>query len=160
MAIAGLVAFVVVYFAPQDLFINNRINEAVPGSVPAAGAPGSPHVSAAKPITLLTGDFRSLEHQTSGAALLLRVPDGSVVLRLENFTTSNGPDVHVYLSRAPASGPPDAFGTNPIELGSLKANQGNINYAVPAGTDLTGVKSAVIWCRRFSVGFGVAPLNP
>jgi hypothetical protein len=56
--------------------------------------------------------------------------------------------------------PIDSFCNLPVELGSLKANQGNINYSVPAGTNLTTVKSAVIWCRRFSVGFGVAPLNP
>jgi len=30
----------------------------------------------------------------------------------------------------------------------------------PPGTDLSGLKSAVIWCRRFVVGFGVAPLSP
>ena len=30
----------------------------------------------------------------------------------------------------------------------------------PAGTDLSAFKSAVIWCRRFAVGFGVAPLQP
>jgi len=47
-----------------------------------------------------------------------------------------------------------------IDLGPLKGNRGNQNYAVPAGTDLSKFKSAVIWCRRFLVGFGVAPLLP
>jgi Electron transfer DM13 len=151
--------FVLLYFAPQALFINNRIDEPIPSAVstsqPAASAAAQPG-----PLQLLSGDFRSLEHRTTGTAAVLRLPDGTALLRLENFSTSNGPDVHVYLSAAPADGPADAFGRNPIELGSLKANQGNINYAIPAGTNLQSIKSAVIWCRRFSVGFGVAPLLP
>jgi hypothetical protein len=163
LATVGVVVFVLVYFAPQALFINNRVNDAIP--VPSASAPARAAASAAPetpvgPMTLSSGSFRSLEHATSGRAVLLRLSDGSVLLRLEDFSTSNGPDVHVYLSSAPADGPMDAFGNQPVELGPLKANQGNINYSVPAGTNLTAVKSAVIWCRRFSVGFGVAPLNP
>jgi hypothetical protein len=162
-ATVGIVLFVLVYFAPQALFINNRVNEAIP--VPSASASARASTSAAPatpagPVTLSSGSFRSLEHATSGRAVLLLLSDGSVLLRLEDFSTSNGPDVHVYLSAASADGPMDAFGTQPVELGPLKANQGNINYSVPARTDLSTIKSAVIWCRRFSVGFGVAPLNP
>jgi len=52
-------------------------------------------------------------------------------------------------------GTDDAF----VDLGGLKGNLGSSNYLIPAGTDLSGFRSAVIWCRRFSVGFGVAPLN-
>jgi hypothetical protein len=154
----GVVLFVLLYFAPQALFINNRIDEPLPRQA-RTGAPAASAPQATEPIQLLTGAFRSLEHQTTGTAVLLRLPDGSTLLRLENFSTSNGPDVHVYLSAAPADGPSEAFGRDPIELGSLKANQGNVNYPVPSGVDVTRVKSAVIWCRRFSVGFGVAPLT-
>jgi hypothetical protein len=162
LTMVGLVAFVLIYFAPQALFINTRLNDPVPtpSAASAGTGPASSNPSPVGPITLLSGTFRSLEHQTTGSALLLRLADGSLLLRLENFSTSNGPDVHVYLSPAPAEGSPDAFGQNPVELGSLKANQGNVNYAVPANTDLGAIKSAVIWCKRFSVGFGVAPLAP
>jgi hypothetical protein len=45
-------------------------------------------------------------------------------------------------------------------LGPLKGNRGNQNYTIPAGTDLTKFQSAVMWCRRFLVGFAVAPLLP
>jgi len=158
VALGGAI-FVLVYFTPQALFINTRLDEPAPSPPAAAQPPASRAPSPSGPVTLLSGTFRSLEHTTTGRALLLRLPDGSAVLRLENFSTSNGPDVHVYLSAAPADGPSDTFGRNPIELGSLKANQGNINYAVPAGANLATVKAAVIWCRRFSVGFGVASLD-
>ncbi|MBA3431372.1 MAG: DM13 domain-containing protein [Actinobacteria bacterium] len=36
---------------------------------------------------------------------------------------------------------------------------GDQNYLVPASIDLTQYRSAVVWCRRFSVGLAVAPLN-
>ena len=155
---AGL--FVLLYFAPQQLFINTRLDEPAPTLRAPVASQHSPAAVASTPTTLLSGEFRSLEHATTGSAVLLRLADGSTVLRLTGFSTSNGPDVHVYLSQSPADASPDAFGRDPIELGSLRANQGNVNYAVPSGTDLSGVRSAVIWCRRFSVGFGVAPLDP
>ena len=44
--------------------------------------------------------------------------------------------------------------------GHLKANRGDQNYVIPAGTDIASFRSAVIWCVRFKVGFGVAPLTP
>ena len=44
-------------------------------------------------------------------------------------------------------------------LGDLKATDGNQNYAVPVGTDLSGLTSVVIWCDRFDVAFGSAPIR-
>jgi hypothetical protein len=47
-----------------------------------------------------------------------------------------------------------------VELGRLKGNRGNQVYDVPAGTDLTGLISVTIWCKRFAVSFGAAALAP
>jgi hypothetical protein len=94
-----------------------------------------------------------------GKAIVLRRPGGSLILRLERLSTSNGPDLRVYLSQVPASGELHAYRTGFIDLGALKGNRGSQNYVIPAGTDLSAFKSAVIWCRRFAVGFGVAPLS-
>jgi hypothetical protein len=47
-----------------------------------------------------------------------------------------------------------------VDLGALKGNLGSSNYEIPSELDLEGFRTAVIWCRRFSVGFGVAPLEP
>ena len=66
----------------------------------------------------------------------------------------------MYLSRVPANSELHAYRTGFIDLGPLKGNRGSQNYAIPAGTDLSAFKSAVIWCRRVAVGFGVAPLQP
>jgi hypothetical protein len=66
----------------------------------------------------------------------------------------------VYLSHVPAGGDLRAYREGFIDLGALKGNRGSQNYAIPAGTDLSAFKSAVIWCRRFAAGFAVAPLSP
>jgi hypothetical protein len=105
------------------------------------------------------GAFRSFEHHTTGTALLVRLPDGRVLVRLQDLVTSDGPDVHVWLSTAPASASEDAFPPGNVELGRLKGNLGNQNYAVPGGADLARFASVVIWCERFSVAFAAAPLS-
>jgi hypothetical protein len=158
----GLITFVLVWFQPQKLFLNKTVNEPVPGVIqtaPAAetsrGGPPAPRLE-----VLRSGSFRSLEHATTGTAIVLHRPAGNLVLRLDRLNTSNGPDLRVYLSRVPASSDLHAYRTGFIDLGALKGNRGSQNYAIPAGTDLAAFKSAVIWCRRFAVGFGVAPLSP
>ena len=162
----GLAIFVLVWFQPQKLFLNKTVNEPLPGIIATTPA-GEANSGAAAgrsspsgPQVLRSGSFRSLEHATTGKASVLRRPGGSLILRLEHLSTSNGPDLRVYLSQVPASGELHAYRrTGFIDLGALKGNRGSQNYVIPAGTDLSAFKSAVIWCRRFAVGFGVAPLS-
>jgi len=162
----GLIIFVLAWFQPQKLFLNKTVNEPLPGAiqtVPAGQADRSATAGVSPPPSLQvlrSGRFRSLEHATTGTAIVSRLPDGRLFLRLERLSTSNGPDVRVYLSHVPAGGDRHAYRTGFIDLGALKGNRGSQNYAIPAGTDLSAFKSAVIWCRRFVVGFGVAPLSP
>ena len=162
----GLIVFVLVWFQPQKLFFNQTVNEPVPGVIQTAPAgdtsPNAPAGQSSPPAlqALRSGSFRSLEHATTGMAIVLRGPGGSLILRLERLNTSNGPDLRVYLSHVPASGDLHAYRTGFIDLGALKGNRGSQNYAIPAGTSLPAFKSAVIWCRRFAVGFAVAPLSP
>jgi electron transfer DM13 len=49
---------------------------------------------------LETGTFHGKVHSTSGRATIYRGEDGKLILRLTNFKTSNGPDVHVILIAA------------------------------------------------------------
>jgi Electron transfer DM13 len=162
----GLVIFVLVWFQPQKLFLNKTVDEAAPGVIqtaPAVEADRSATAGGSAPPglqVLRSGRFRGLEHATTGKAIVLRRPAGSLILRLEHLSTSNGHDLRVYLSRVPAGGDLHAYRTGFIDLGALKGNRGSQNYAIPAGTDLPAFKSAVIWCRRFVVGFGVAQLSP
>jgi hypothetical protein len=113
----------------------------------------------AGPVALASGPFRSLEHATTGSATLVRLPDGGHAVQFEALDTSDGPDLYVYLSDKPSDSPEDAFGSGFTNLGQLKANRGNQVYPVPADADLSTVRSVVIWCKRFSAGFAVAPLE-
>jgi hypothetical protein len=104
------------------------------------------------------GKFHKGAHDTAGMAAIYEV-DGKHVLRLTNFKTSNGPDVHVYLVAADdATDNETVTKAGFIDLGSLKGNVGNQNYAIPTDVDLSKYGAATIWCARFGVNFGTAPL--
>jgi lipopolysaccharide export LptBFGC system permease protein LptF len=112
--------------------------------------------------TLETGTFHGKVHQTSGRATVYQQPDGKLVLRLTNFKTSNGPDVHVVLVAAKDADDDANFlksDTARVELGSLKGNEGDQNYEIPKGTDLSKFQTVSIYCERFNANFGAAPLQ-
>ena len=174
MLLLGLVVAVVAagvavaWFQPQKLFIDQRVDEALPGQPapsegPATTAGKDPAATPAPsggPVTVATGRFRSLGHTTSGRVAVLEVDGGRRYLRLDDLATSNGPDLFVYLSAAPADGPRDRLDDDAVSLGRLKANQGNQNYEIAAGTRLDRYRSVVIWCKRFTYAFGAAELEP
>ena len=114
------------------------------------------------PKNLVSGSFISHEHQTTGTARIFELADGSRVLRLENFDTSNGPDLEVWLSDAAViEGQAGWFLADDgdyVSLGKLKGNKGNQNYVIPPDLDLSRFSSISIWCVRFSVSFGAAEL--
>jgi hypothetical protein len=109
-----------------------------------------------------TGVFHGQVHSTSGRASIYKTADGKLTLRLTNFKTSNGPDVHVLLIAAKDAQDNDNFLKNNVErveLGKLKGNEGDQNYDIPAGTDLTKFHTVAIYCERFNANFGTAPLE-
>jgi pentapeptide MXKDX repeat protein len=112
--------------------------------------------------TLLTGKFHGKVHATSGRATVYQEADGKLVLRLTNFKTSNGPDVHVILVATKDAMDDANFlkdNTEKLELGKLKGNEGDQNYEIPAGTDLTKFRTVSVYCERFNANFGAAPLE-
>ena len=120
-------------------------------SAPATAVPPSPPTTLPAPPPAT--EFRSKAHGTSGTVRVLTLVDGSRVLRIEDLDTSNGPDVKVVLSPDP-----DGYVDGALSLGTLKGNKGSQNYEIPADADLAAFASVVIWCKRFDVDFGVAPL--
>jgi len=136
-------------FRPERLFINQRVNE----QFPTASAANSATTKVA------SGQFHNGAHETKGMATVLQLADGKKTLRLTDFQTSNGPDVHVYLVAAEDAKDNDTVTrAGFLELGSLKGNIGDQNYELPANTDLSKYRAVTIWCKRFSVNFGTAPL--
>jgi hypothetical protein len=165
--VAGAVVAVgaVAWFQPQKLFIDERVDEALPlATPPPDGTPGTSlgqpdQPAEPEPKVLSTSPFRSLGHATSGRATALELADGRRFLRLDDLRTSNGPDLFVYLSTAAADAPRDSFDDDFVSLGRLRANQGNQNYVIPDGVALDQYQSVVIWCRRFTYAFGAAALG-
>ena len=142
-------------FRPDALVISKTVNE----PLPAAEHAMSSAMAAEKPVKLAGGRFHTNAHETHGLATIYRLPDGRRVLRLTEFATSNGPDVRVYLVAAGDVQSEDAAKqAGFVDLGALKGNIGDQNYDVPAGIDLSSYRAVSIWCRRFSVNFGAAPL--
>ncbi len=151
-ATAALLAAVIVVggwaaFRPERLFVNQTVNETLPSS--GQGVP-----------TLVSqGAFSSGVHPTKGTAGLYG-NQGSYVLRLMNFSTSNGPDVHVYAVEG-AQGSDDAKIKSGgfLDLGSITGNIGDQNYRLPANFDAHKYGAVSIWCKRFAVNFGSAALR-
>jgi len=147
-------------FRPDALVISKTVNEPLPAPAPSMSAMAeSPAMATGEPIKLAAGRFHTNAHKTDGLATIYRLPDGRRVLRLTAFATSNGPDVRVYLVAAgdvqdEAAAKKAGF----VDLGALKGNIGDQNYDVPADLDLSRYRAVAIWCRRFSVNFGAAPL--
>jgi hypothetical protein len=92
-------------------------------------------------------------HNAEGMAKVIRLDDASMILRLENFKATNGPDLYVYLAT-------DESASDFVDLGRLKGNIGNQNYEIPEGTDFSRYDTVLIWCKAFSVLFGSAELEP
>jgi len=148
VALAGWYAF-----RPERLFVNKTVSESFPATSRAQAAVPT------APAAVASGRFHTNAHETKGLATVYRLADGNRVLRLTEFATSNGPDVHVYLVAAGdvqdnATVKTAGF----VDLGSIKGNVGDQNYDVPAGVDFAKYRAVTIWCRRFAVNFGTAPL--
>ncbi|MER7056894.1 DM13 domain-containing protein [Streptomyces sp. NPDC000351] len=166
VAVGGFGAY---WFQPWKLWQEETVNEALPVAVspsrPSAGEPagGAPSASAfAGPVTLASGGLISHEHATSGTVKLVRLTDGSHIVRVENLDTSNGPDLRVWLTDAPVKRGTAGWHVfddgDYVSLGGLKGNKGSQNYTVPADVDPTRYSSVSIWCDRFDVSFGAAEL--
>ena len=148
VAVAAFVAWFA--FRPERLVVNRRVNEAIPTA--QAGLSPQP---------LVSGQFYSILHPTAGTATIYRMEDGTRVLRFTDFSTSNGPDVHVYIVASDdAKDAATVKQAGFIDLGVIKGNIGDQNYTLGDDLDLAKYRAVSIWCKRFSVNFGAAALRP
>ncbi len=152
LVLIGVPALAVAWWAfrPEKLFINQKVSEAAPAAL------------SSEPEALYTGKLEGKIHQTSGRATIYKNKDGKEYLRLSDFTTSNGPDVHVVLVRAEDKALEQEIvksALEHVELGTLKGNQGDQNYDLPAAVDLNQYQAVAIYCERFHAIFGVARLE-
>ncbi len=176
--VLGIVAAFAWWFI-SPAFIDNAVSEPLPvAAVETSPTPATvetnPTVAAVEPQAtvenppavvadrvLSRGSFYNLAHLSSGEAAVYQLADSTRILRLQNFSVDNGPDLYVYL--VPVDPVPNASGSEIpgyFSLGRLKGNIGDQNYELPADLDLSQYKSVVIWCQAFAVPFAAAPLNP
>lgn len=166
LAAALAVALGLYLFQPWRIFTSSTLTEEIPSAAPAAvpsPETAAKPTAATAPRELATGQLISHEHASSGTVKILELPDGTRILRFEGLDTSDGPDLHVWLTDAPVLEGITGWyvfddGAH-LDLGALKANKGDQNYVIPAGTILGNYKSVSIWCARFAVSFAAAELK-
>ncbi|MDH3678379.1 MAG: DM13 domain-containing protein [Acidimicrobiia bacterium] len=154
------------FFGIQSAFIDDEVDEAGPvfasseqsdefeaameEAAAAAPTEANDETMEGEIVTQLSGSFSGVSRYTvTGDALVLNDGTEQRFLRFENFESNNGPDLNVYLR---------AENGDFVDLGDLKGNIGNQNYEIPPDVDLSVFSTAEIWCVRFGVLFGEAPL--
>lgn len=178
--LAAGTAFGLYWFQPWKLVTNTEVNEeltVVATEAPPSAANSTPDDGStpddsstpdegsapdAGPTIVRSGEFITHEHDTSGTARIIRTADGKLRLELVGLATSNGPDLRVWLTDQPVRSGEAGWHVfddgHWVELGRLKGNRGDQAYDIPAEVDLDRLSSVSIWCKRFAVSFGAAPL--
>jgi len=162
--LSAIVAVIVIPFsvyALSPLFINTTIDEKLPETALVTESETDMMESdtmmqdtESRVAVSLSGSFVGVGdgiHDAKGNALVFPLENSQHILRLEDFSSTNGPDLYVYLAS-------DTGASDYVSLGRLKANNGNQNYDIPEGTDLAKYDTVLIWCKQFSVLFGSAKL--
>ncbi|EXG80231.1 DM13 domain-containing protein [Cryptosporangium arvum] len=160
VAIVGLgIGAGLALFEPWRIFTSTTVEETIPSAPAGTAAPAG---QSTETTVLARGTLITHEHETTGTVAILRLPDGKRILRFEDLSTSDGPDLRVWLSNAKVvegtAGWTVFDDDKYLELGELKGNKGSQNYSIPADADLETLTSVSIWCARFHVSFGAAEL--
>jgi hypothetical protein len=142
---AALVALSIWTISP--LFYATEVSEAPPADVALT--------------PLQQGSFTRIDagHAGSGTATIVRDATGALILRLDDFSVTNGPDLFIGLSGHPQPRSSTELHTDGyLQLEPLKGSRGSQNYLLPPDLDLSAYQSVVIYCRAFSVLFSTAEL--
>jgi hypothetical protein len=114
--------------------------------------PGTGAFDPAAATLISQGTFAgSGSYTVSGSAKLYEF-QGKRYIYLENFSSSGGPDLRVYLAT-------NTSATQFVSLGNLKANSGNQSYVINNPPDFAQYKNVLIWCQQFTVLFGASTLK-
>lgn len=78
-------------------------------------------------------------------------------LVFKNFSSYNGPDLHVYFSKTIGNNamPPVDY----KDLGFLKYLNGSFNYELATKPDVDTYKYVIIWCAQYRIQFGYTQLK-
>lgn len=99
----------------------------------------------------VSGSFKGYgSEKVTGLAKIYNT-NNQYMLKMENFSTTNGPDLKVYLSKAAS---PLEF----ISLGSLKSTNGNQVYPINGTPDFSQYRYVLIHCEKYNHLYGSAEL--
>jgi hypothetical protein len=118
------------------------------------GTPSGPVDDTFNPLTatlIKSGTLVGVGHTASGVAAIYESAGKKTVL-LDPYSSQNGPDLKVYLSK-------DEKASSYISLGKLKSIDGKQSYEIPNNPDVTDYKYVLVWCEQFTVIFGKAELK-
>ena len=152
-------------------FIDTRANDTLLTGPPTASTQSTPvtpgvgttgagttEIPPGKAVKVSSGGLQGLAgHRGSGAASIVRSPDGSHVVQLEDYDVSSGVTLFLYVVPDANQQEPGADGVN---LGRLVENTGNRVVPIPEGTDLTGPQTVLIWCEPFATPIAAANQAP
>ncbi|MEK7155677.1 MAG: DM13 domain-containing protein [Patescibacteria group bacterium] len=165
ISIAVIVLLGFAYWAISPLFRNIRADDALPQAAkdtemqetaqintPVSNPPNIPPI-ATSPITenLSAAVIGTVGHPASGTVRIVSA-DGKNYVRYENYKTINGPDIYVYLAK-------DLDAQEFVNLGKVKATEGNINYEIPSDVNPDDYPYVLTWCKIFGVLFNSAKLQ-
>lgn len=162
VAVAGVLAAGGLYwFQPWKLFTSKTVNDVAP-IVATESTSAKPSEAPKTAVLIAKGTLISHEHDTSGQVEIVRLPDGGHQLVFKDLSTSDGPDLRVWLTDQPVA-PKEWHNFDDgkwVEIGRLKGTQGTLVYDLPKEVNPADYQSVTIWCKRFSVSFGASPLAP
>lgn len=99
-----------------------------------------------------TGTFMNGPYGSVSGMAIVYSQDGKLILALQNMNISNGPQLHVYLSK-------EVQPVNFIDLGPLQSTRGNQLYNIPGSPDFSQYRYALVHCKKYNHLFGSAKLE-
>ncbi|KKT93411.1 MAG: Electron transfer DM13 domain protein [Parcubacteria group bacterium GW2011_GWC1_45_14] len=151
---SAVIALGVAYWLISPLFITRTVNEEIPFESADVAQDGFGEDSAdqqkdAPSQEILQGNFEGRAgHSASGTVKIIEA-EGKKYVRFESdFKITNGPDLFVHFGK-------DGKYAAGALLGALKGNEGSQNYEIPSEMDISNFDEVWVWCRAFSVPFGV-----
>jgi hypothetical protein len=100
----------------------------------------------------VSGTFGNGPYGSVNGKAKIYFQNNQYTLALENFNSSNRPDLHVYISK-------EAQPVNYIDLGKLQSVSGNQQYPLPENTNFSDYRYALIHCQQYNHLFGSAELK-
>jgi hypothetical protein len=145
----------VLWWAFSPLLFDVTVNDELDPSIEAALSNDAQDSAPIAEDVQVRGPFPIIDtptHPASGSVRVVETPTDTTI-RFENYRGTNGPDLYVYLAN-------DLEGNDVVSLGRARGNQGNINYTVPEGVNVSDYRYVLTWCQAFGVLFDYAEIAP